>query len=487
MQIPSMLATAHPRTTTHARSARSARSVLVHGPPGRTLRVHAESADMRDMNLPDSAAAPPYVLPMFRRFSELFGPKLPADIAYETVNVGHTTLDKKLPFRCSYDEGFGGHFSVPGVTSAAIKFDAVMAEPDPFAFLKSHLRFHPSAGGVVSDAAADEIVIFSPGLNTLHMLRPGWEAESTTPQRLQRYIDILQRPMVQMHIGTDMDQGDAAVFEISDRLLGFLNANRPLLKRFGFNPPVFDGKVSIPQRQRDYMEVAMSAIGFARPMYQMHMLELLEFNETAQQPIVLMPYSRTTAELSSAIRRYKEGFVKRYVKEHGRMSGRRGRREVENLLRKTLTVVSFGNIDRRWVDGPAYVHVASVSDRPMACGTDVLNSALGVSSKKQRFAGDDAVFLNYDGVYSGGEPHNLGAVGVQAIRIAMKLNGADTFRGLWEKGQEGPLEVPSREQLTAAAVVTDSEKWLFSPETAGRDLLPWPSRSQAEDILAGVW
>ena len=477
---------AHPNTTPHARSTRS---MLGRGPPSRVLRVRAEPPELRDMNLPDCSGAPAYVLPIFRRFSELFGEKLPADITYEAVNVGHAAVDKKLPFRCSYDEGFGGHFSVPGDSSAAIKFNTVMDGPDPFGFLKNHLRFHPSAGDVVSDAAADEFVIFSPGLNTLHMPRPRPLNTPTAAQRLQHYIDILQRPMAQIHIGTDIDQGELPVFEVSASLLGFINANRPLLKRLGFNPPVFDGKVCIPESQRDYLEAVLSEVGFARPLYQKHMLKLLEVNEDPdeQKQIVLMPYSRTTGELSSAIRRYKEGYVKRYVKEHGRMSGWRGRREIEGLLRKTLTVVTFGNIDRRWVDGPAYVHISCISDRPTGCGTDKLSRAVGVSSKSRLFAGGDAVFLNYDGVYCVFDPHNFAVIGAQAVRIAMKLNGADTFQGLWEKGQEAPLVVPSVEQVMAAIVVTGAQGWLWAPDATEKVTLPWPSRSEAEELLKGVW
>eukprot|EP00892_Ulva_mutabilis_P004578 jgi/Ulvmu1/2492/UM137_0018.1 len=475
---------ARPVHSAHSTPSAAARHGLVRTHAAPASRP-AEAADMRDMRLPDTSAVPVYVFPLFRRLSELFGPKLPADITYESVALGNAALDPMQPFRCSYDEGFGGHFSCPGCSSAAIKFDAVMAQPDPFAWLKENMRFHPAAGGA-SAAAADELVVFSPGLNTLHMLQPGWEGESTTPQRLQRYVDILQRPMAQLHIGTDMDQGPAVLLRLSDRACAFIKAKRPLLKRFGFDPGFNGNLIELSQRNRDYLEAAMSAAGHARPLFQEHVLRLLEFNETAQQPLVLMPYSRTTAEVAGALRRYKERFLTRYMKQHGRMAWSRGQGKVEALLRRTLTVVTYGNIDMRWWDGPAYVHVSSLSDREGMRGTDVLTNSVGVNANRRMYAGKDAVFLNYDGVYSGGDPHNLGAVGVQAIRIAMKMNGVDTFRGLWEKGQEGPLEVPGLEQLRAATIVTDSEPWLFSPGTA-KDGVEAMSREEAERLLQGIW
>lgn len=465
---------------THAPAARHA------PPPLRCVRARAEAADTRDMQLADASPAPRFMLPMFRNLSEVFGPKLPADIVYETVSVGHAVLDALQPFQCSYDEGFGGHFSVPGKSCAALNFDRVMTQPDPIAFLKEHMRFHPACGTIAGTAADEEMVIFSPGLNTLHMIRPGWEKERTTPQRLQRYVDILQRPMAQLHIGTDMDQGPAVVLNLSDRALAFLRMCQPLLRRIGFDPAVLDNTVELSRAHRDYLEAAMSQVGYARPLFQAHVLRLLEFNETAQRPLVLMPYSRTTGEVGGALRQYKAGFIKRYTEKHAFMARFRARGAVEELLRQTLTVVSYGNIEMRWPDGPAYIHVSCLSDRPEGRGTDMLTGKIGVNRERTRFAGEDAVFLNFDGMYSGAEPHNLGAVGVQGIRIAMNLNGVDTFRGLWEKGQQRPLQVPTLEQIRAAAVVMDSAPWLFAPDSAFDDV-DLPSPAEAEKVLEGVW
>lgn len=444
----------------------------------------AKAADLREAHLPDVSDTPPYAFPLFRRLSDLFGAKLPDDITFESVDPADPALVATEPFRCSYDEGFGGHFTVPGGEGAAARFDLVMSNPEPFTFIQQHLCCVPR------EAAAEdggEIVIFSPGLNTLHMVQPGFEHETTTPQRLQRYADILQRPLAQLHIGTDMDQGPAPVMKLPWLARALLWVNAPIFRRVGFTPPVdADGHITLSPPTRDFLEAMLSAIGFARPLWQAHALRLLEFNETAQQPLVLMPYSRTTAELSSALRRFRDGYVKRYKRAHGRQAEDRGRAEAEQLLRKTLTVVTLGNVDLRWVDGPAYIHLSALCDRPDGLGTDPLTSRLGVSEQRQTFAGRDAVFLHFDGVYAGMDAHNFGAAGAPALRMALKMNGAVTLRGLWEKGQEGPLRAPGAEQMRAAAVAAGAEEWLWDAENA-HEGVTLPPAEEVQGTLEGVW
>eukprot|EP00892_Ulva_mutabilis_P004577 jgi/Ulvmu1/2491/UM137_0017.1 len=496
-----------------------------------------KAADLREMQLPDVSATPAYAFPLFRRLSDLFGPKLPEDITYEAVQPANAALVATEPFTCSYDEGFGGHFTVPNGGGAAARFDLVMSTPHPLAFIRQHLRCAPRAGpataaargaapaaadpdsapepaadpakiadGASADADpaadsiahpvadalgggaahAEELIIFSPGLNTLHMLQSGWEGESTTPQRLQRYVDILQRPMAQLHIGTDMDQGPAPLLKLPWLARMFLRVNAPIFRRLGFTPPVTDGHIMLSPPNRDYLEALLSAMGYARPLFQAHMLRLLEFNETAQQPLVLMPYSRSTGELSSALRSFVDGAVKRHIAQHGRASARHARERAEEHLWKTLTVVSVGNIDRRWTDGPAYIHLSALCDRQEGRGTDPMTANLGVSERRQTFAGRDAVFLHFDGVYAGGDAHNFGTSGAPALRMAMKLNGVDTLRGLWEKGREGPLEVPTAEQMRAAVVVTGADEWLWDRGGAYEGVT-LPEVDEAEQLLEGVW
>jgi hypothetical protein len=134
--------------------------------------------------------------------NELFGPKLPIDIKFEVVQPADSALNGMV-FCCTYDEGFDGHFSVPNGDGAAAYFEKVLAQPEPFTFMREHLALRPASGTPIGD----ELIIFGPGLNTLHskLNKPGWEGETTTPMRLQHYVDVLKRPMLQVWLTYRLD------------------------------------------------------------------------------------------------------------------------------------------------------------------------------------------------------------------------------------------------------------------------------------------
>ena len=157
-------------------------------PPRR--RTTAAALDAQAFKLPQISAED---LPLIASMRELFGPKLPEGTEYTPAYPPDPAL-RNISFTCNYDEGFCGHFSVPGSGGAAARFDDITSQPKVFEFIRDHLEFRPLYyKDPVSAEDADEIVIFAPGLNTLHMTKPGWWDETTTPQRLVHYAGVRAR------------------------------------------------------------------------------------------------------------------------------------------------------------------------------------------------------------------------------------------------------------------------------------------------------
>lgn len=409
--------------------------------------------------------------PMLGDLEKLFGADLPADIQIQRAEVQPPAL-QGMAFTSSYDEGYCGHFSVPNQDGAAATFDQVMAQPQPLQFIKQNLNFGAQDNG--------EWVIFTPGLNTLHQVKPGWEGEQTAPQRLQeQYEPVLGIQMAHMHLGTDMDQGEAIVPLRAETRI-FLEAKRPELEGAGIMPELRDDTAVFNRRQRDRIETILSLYGQVRTSFREHAVQLLEASKAAQQPIVWLAYSRSSSELCRAIGEYIQMCVQR-----GEMLS-----AVEGFLREHVTVLTIGNAVRVWPDGPAYVHCSALSDRsewdispPKLWGTDPLTFGQGVHARQPEGAGKDAVFLHYDGLFCSFDTHNFGTVGAAALKLIMDINGVTTFRALWERGHS--LKIPSDWQIAAKVTLTAGEAWLWDKETSlGSYRLP--SVEQARQILAGL-
>lgn len=143
------------------------------------------------------------------------------------------------------------------------------------------------------------------------------------------------------------------------------------------------------------------------------MRSLLEL-ATAEEPVVFLPYSRATVELTSALRAYKSSLQERMSKE-----------AAERHLRDAVVVVSIGNCSDDWVDGPAYIHVATFED--------LLTNTLGTTSKKPAGAGVDAVFLNcHAWSNSESEAHNFASCSSQYLSVIMLANNTTSFRKLYD-------------------------------------------------------
>ncbi len=441
------------------------------------------AADLRTFRQPNLQDIPPDLVPTVLTMRELFGAQLPADISYQAAPVSDPAL-RPMVFRTNYDEGYCGHFSLPNGNGIAADFTQVIKQDNPLDFIQTHLTFgshESSSPSPQGDSQQKEWVIFGPGLNTLHAIKSGWENETTTPQRLAHYVRILQTPMSQMHLGTDMDQG-AAIIPISPSLRQLLEQNRGALEAAGLMPQLQAKTASFHPRQRDRLEALLSQQGFARPLFQRHAVRLLQLNETYQYPMVWMVYSRATGEFSAALRYYIADYVARYLARHPEQSKAMAQQAAEQQLRQHLTVVTIGNSDRLWPDGPAYVHYSALSDRPEG-GTDPLTQDFGVHKYAPDGAGKDAVFLHVDGLFSGFDAHNFGASGAVNLKLVMDLNQCQTYRQLWEKAQAGALQRPTYEQIAAQVTLTDGAGWLWDERSAWNGV-HLPSRHEATQILS---
>lgn len=415
---------------------------------------------------------------------EAFGPMLPADIKYTEVTPENPAL-KGMAFKSSYDEGFCGHFTIPGKKDlgAAATFQNVMATDDPFSFIQDHLRSTPEAGR--SDINSDELVIFTPGLRTMHNVEI--DSQETAPSRLQHYANTLGCSLAQLHIGTDVDQGDVEI-KVSLAMRAILTAAKQQMADAGLTPIEQNGDtIKFDKGQRDKLEAGLAIIGFARPLWQDHIIQLLKLNEKERRPLVIMPYSRTAAELTSTLKSYISGY-----------EGEKA--EVEALLRETLTVVTLGNGTRNfgWPDGPAYVHVGGWSEDqegpPPAEGSVPLRGTdpgifyEGVHAGTPEAAGADAVYVHADWVWSTGEAHNFASSGGSSLRLVLALNGITGFRELYNRLSAGEqLKMPTFEQVKAAVVITGGQDFLWNKGPGPRaGVGKFPSQEDAQKLV-GEW
>lgn len=150
----------------------------------------ADPPDMRDAHLPSLLSLPGNAQAVVQRMRELFGPMLPDDTIFEDATVADPALTG-MAFTCNYDEGYCGHFTIPGGDGAAAKFGKVAEASELMPFVREHLETRPA--GWQEGPAARETVMFAPGLNTLHKVKAGWEGEQTTPFRLEHYVRV-RRP-----------------------------------------------------------------------------------------------------------------------------------------------------------------------------------------------------------------------------------------------------------------------------------------------------
>lgn len=369
----------------------------------------------------------------------------------------------------NFDEGHSGRFTIPAAADvgASLPFDYVYTTPDPAAYIRTHLSFQPP---LPPDPSAPQI-FFAPGLNTLH--QPA-EGETSTPHRLAHYVRVLlYLPMAQIHIGTQMDQGDAELDASSSPFLRrLLKIVSPLLPERG--RPIVDGKhILWKPTMLDAMQAALSQFNVIDTPLKQCFRKLLDNTRGPHaQPVTFVVFSRAAIELMAALHKHVEKSDKL---DESKM-------EMKERLRKFVTVLTIGVPCNNFPDGPAYIHLSS--------WTDPLTKVIGVNPKRTSGAGKDAVFLTCDSPWNekASDNHNFGAVTAQYLTIVMRANAVRSLRTLWELGQGKGIIIPENatELIKALIVLTRSKEWLFIPEEAMEGLSEdaFPNDEEAATLLA---
>ena len=187
--------------------------------------------------------------------------------------------------------------------------------------------------------------------------------------------------------------------------------------------------------------------------------------------LVLMAYSRSTIDVAQALQDWKD-MASRTI-DPG---------DVEDLLKRAVTVVTVGTVSDRFPDGPAYLHV-HMSDDPLV-------EALGCCSTNRERGGRDAVYLEASSPYRGRpntvDAHNMGACVVQFLSVLLRVNGTRTFRGLYNLAsqrilsdlppsyfmtcqQSTAMDVPPNledELIPAMIRATGGDRWLWDSGTS---------------------
>eukprot|EP00177_Eucheuma_denticulatum_P000352 GFKZ01000604.1.p1 GENE.GFKZ01000604.1~~GFKZ01000604.1.p1 ORF type:complete len:459 (+),score=70.60 GFKZ01000604.1:445-1821(+) len=404
------------------------------------------------------------IISVLKELYSAVSPDLPSDLTSTPVPTNLPNNPPALHF--NYDEAHAGRFTVPHTDGASLPFDWVLAQPDPRDYIMANLAYYSPSCTYHSDST--ELVIMSPGLNTVHQPRPG-ELPSTA--RMIHYTNILMSyPMAQIHTGSSRDQPAVVVDASKAPLLRALAPRLPERAR----PTVLDGgALKWEPDVLDAMQVALSAVGHWEPPVKVSMGGMLETSrKEGASPFVLVVYSRASVECDSALRKH--------VKE----SLERGeeREEVERRLRERVTVVTVGSASNGFVDGPRYLHLAAWNDG--------LSAGMGVNAKNNvDGAGREAVFLNCDTPWNAEafDNHNFSSSTSQYLSVVMAASGATGYADLWDKARRGEMVVPEgvNEIVNAMIVVTKGAEYLWDPEAAwkGVDRSVFPDRTQALRLL----
>jgi hypothetical protein len=372
-------------------------------------------------------------------------------------------VDRSFAKRFNYDVGHSGRFTLFGSGGASLDAEFVLNQPSPLLFLQEKLSFgqqHP-----------DEVIVILPGLNTLH--EPEGRAR-TAPMRVSHYRNLLGGTgMAHLHTGTQMDQGDIGVFPVPDDLADWLQEN-DLIPESGIRRLADEGW-TVDARNRDGIQCALSSRNLIDTPIKDSLNQLFDaavsaVEDDTQPYLVVMAYSRASAETAAALRRWKKKAV---------LTRSSNKTEVEEILRKAVTVVTLGACSNWFPDGPAYIHISMFEDS--------LTAKMGVHSEKQKGGGRDAVYLTANSPYStaGSDAHNSGACILQYLNVMMRSNGAKTLREVYAMGSAGALRVPENlsELHRAMIVATKGYEWLWTAEKAFVDVKALPSEDEARRTL----
>lgn len=263
------------------------------------------------------------------------------------------------------------------------------------AWLMERYAFQPK-GERTTPANDATLRFFSPGLNT---------PEPEASRRTAHYADALGQPMLHLHNGTNAD------------------ANVPMAS------------------QLDYLTAGATRAGIGTTPLLDSMVKLLQAALTGAKPqdVHAILYSDSTIAGSRAIATVRAQMIAQRVR--GGASQKAAAAETDALLEKHLFVEMHGNVTPDLPTGPRYVLWADEKDG-LTHGT-LGGHEMGLSGR-QKDGDANALYVDYDGPFGGADAHNLGAVGVRAVRETWAANGVTSSQGLFEKHEAGGVRVPER-------------------------------------------
>ena len=245
--------------------------------------------------------------------------------------------------------------------------------------------------------------VFVPGLNT---------PEPESSRRTQYYADHLGQPMLHLHNGTHLNGEEGG--------------------------------------QLDYLEAAAVRLGLKETPLMESFRELLQAALMKAEPeeVHAILYSDATIGGTRVIKQLRRDLIQKRLSDG--VPGQEATAQVDALLDEHLFVELHGNAAKDLVPGPRWALWTDIKDgfthnQPLGFGPE-----LGLSGR-QRDADANAMYLDYDGPFSGGDAHNLASTGVHAVRAIWEANGVSSTQELFE--QVGPVHMPPVTQGDA------SESW----------------------------
>lgn len=261
------------------------------------------------------------------------------------------------------------------------------------AFLMQRYGIQPKGG---ADPTDQTLRVMVPGLNT---------PEPEASRRTGIYADVMGQPMVHLHNGTLLD-------------------------------------TPLPGAEHlDYASAAMQRLGLRTTPLMTELERLLTAALSGAEPadVHAILYSDSTIGGTKAIARFRANEIRRRIQALPPARRRSAREsvtaEVDQLLRDHLFVELHGNATGDIPPGPRTLVWTDDDDqmthKPLPGG-----GQLGFDGKNQD-PDANAVYIDYDGPFKGGDAHNLAAGGIHVVRATLEANGVETTEALWEKANRG--------------------------------------------------
>lgn len=305
----------------------------------------------------------------------------------------------------TYDEAHSGRFSLFGSNGATIDTSHVLDREDALTFIRDNLSY----GTLQSQK---ECVVFVNGMRTES--EPSERNGLMSSERVEFYSDTLcGMKMAHVHCATNMDQPPGKI-NVNKTIV--LKTLTKIMKAANLQPlaPDEDGNILVPQVILDMIQANLSNYGMMETPIKDTLKKLIAL-ATKDSPLTLMVYSRGSMECSAALNEMASKCANKEEKE-----------EFKKKLREALTVVTIATSAKKWLDGPAYIHISTWDD-PLA--------RIFCNDKRNTFAGDRAIFLHNNSPYPGTvDTHNFQGGSLQLLAAVMLKNKVRSMRTLWEMG-----------------------------------------------------